>query len=74
MTSQNRRRQNRYKGGVSSGSKTTSQNNSAKIIPKKKEFWYQLHDGSRGNGYTFENNTDHYLENTDYVYWWLVYS
>ena len=58
MTSQNRRGRNRYKGGVSSGSKTTSQNNnSAKTIPKKKEFWYQLHDGSRGNGYTFEKIT-----------------
>ena len=45
-------------GGVSSGNKKTSQSNSgAKTIPKKKEFWYQLHDGSRGNGYTFEKIT-----------------
>ena len=40
---------------MSSGNKTTSQNNSgAKTVPKKKEFWYQLHNGSCGNGYTFE--------------------
>ena len=58
MTSQNKRSRYRTRGGVSSEKKTTSENNSgAKTTPKKKEFWYQLHDGSRGNGYTFEKIT-----------------
>ena len=57
MTSQYRR--GRSKKGCVSTNKTTSQNRSSgtTAIAKKKEFRYQLHDSSRGNGYTFEKIT-----------------
>ena len=59
MTSQNRRGQNNINNGGGSKNKTTSQNNNSgsQTTPKKVEFRYQVHDGSRRGGYTFKKIT-----------------